>query len=197
MPTHLYRAALRSLLLILAFVLAQAGSLVAQEFSSSTFPPASAFVRPAVPEENAPVDLATSPTDINAVTTEPMLPASPAPVAPVTPFVITVPPRKPGQHPFWDRENRILFAVAGALAAADFCATRANLASGGKELNPVTRMFSGSTPALATNFALETGGTMAISYLFHRTGHHKLERIASFVNIGGSAAAVAYSFAHR
>ena len=52
---------------------------------------------------------------------------------------------------FWDRENRALFTAVGALAAADFCATRANLTSGGRELNPVTRVFSGSTPGLATN----------------------------------------------
>ena len=48
--------------------------------------------------------------------------------------------------------------VAGGFAVADFCVTRANLARGGKELNPVTRVLSGTTAGLATNFALETGG---------------------------------------
>ena len=91
----------------------------------------------------------------------------------------------------------MLFATAGALAATDFCSTRANLASGGKELNPVTRLLSGSTPGLAANFALETSGIVAISYMFHKTGHHKLERITSFVNIGTSATAVACDLAHR
>src|SRR5579863_395033 len=100
-------------------------------------------------------------------------------------------------HVFWDRENRILFAVAGGFAAADFCVTRANLASGGRELNPITRVLSGSTPGLAANFALETGGLIGINYLFHKTGHHKLERMASFVNIGGSAGAVAFGLSHR
>ena len=100
-------------------------------------------------------------------------------------------------HKFWDSENRILFAVAGGFAAADFCVTRANLASGGRELNPVTRVLSGSTPGLAANFALETGALIGINYLFHKTGHHKLERISSFVNIGSSASAVAYGLSHR
>lgn len=39
-------------------------------------------------------------------------------------------------------------------------------------------------PAFA---AIEAGGTLAsvgISYLFHRTGHHKLERWTSYVHIG-------------
>ena len=58
-------------------------------------------------------------------------------------------------------------------------------------------MFSGSTAGLAANFALETASTIGISYLFHKTGHHKLERITSFVNIGNSAGAVAYRLAHR
>ena len=71
------------------------------------------------------------------------------------------------------------------------------LASGGKELNPITRIMSGSTPGLAANFALEASGVMAISYLFHRTGHHELERLTSVLNIGGSVGAVAYGQTHR
>ena len=67
----------------------------------------------------------------------------------------------------------------------------------GRELNPVTRVFSGSTPGLATNLALETSTTIGISYMLHKTGHHKLERITSFVNIGTSAGAVAYGLTHR
>lgn len=84
-----------------------------------------------------------------------------------------------------------------AFSAADFCVTRANLANGGRELNPVTRILSGSTPGLAVNFSLETGSVIGASYLFHKTGHHKLERIVSVANIGGSVAAVAFGLTHR
>ncbi|HLZ40010.1 MAG TPA: hypothetical protein VKQ11_03565 [Candidatus Sulfotelmatobacter sp.] len=133
------------------------------------------------------------------------LPEAPDAVAPVkfepAPFefapVVGVTPRTAGGHRFWDRENRILFAVAGGLAVADFCVTRANLAKGGHELNPVTRVFSGSTPGLAANFALETGGLISVNYLLHKTGHHKLERITSYVNVGSSAGAVAWGLSHR
>ena len=110
---------------------------------------------------------------------------------------ITAAPKLTAEHRFWDRENRILFSVAGGLAVADFCVTRANLANGGKELNPVTRVFSGSTAGLATNFALETGGLISVNYLLHKSGHHKLERITSYVNIGSSAGAVAWGLSHR
>src|SRR5271167_1189065 len=48
-------------------------------------------------------------------------------------------------HRFWDRENSFLFATTAAFNAADFVVTRDNLRGGGQELNPVTRVFSGST----------------------------------------------------
>jgi hypothetical protein len=46
------------------------------------------------------------------------------------------------QHKFWDRQNTILFATHAGLAATDFALTRRNLASGGKELNPIARPFT-------------------------------------------------------
>jgi hypothetical protein len=100
-------------------------------------------------------------------------------------------------HKFWDRENSILFATNAAFSAADFVVTRDNLRSGGQELNPVTRFFSGSTPGLAMNFAGETAGVVGVSYFLHKTGHHKLERVVSMLNIGSSAAAVSFDLAHR
>jgi hypothetical protein len=115
--------------------------------------------------------------------------------APVVPFI--APHEGTESHRFWDGENRFLFAANAGAAAADFYFTHANLASGGRELNPVTRVLSGNTPALATNFALETGGVVAISYLFHRTGHHRLERLTSLVNLGGSVGAVSFDLMHR
>lgn len=127
----------------------------------------------------------------------PTFPASSASPAPAAFVPVIEQPNTPAQHRFWDRENSALFAAVGGFAAADFCSTRSNLASGGKELNPVTRVFAGSTPLLATNFALETASVVGMSYLFHKTGHHKLERLTSFVDIGASAGAVGYSLAHR
>jgi hypothetical protein len=103
----------------------------------------------------------------------------------------------PDHHRFWDRENSFLFATNAALSAADFVVTRDNLRGGGRELNPVTGLFSGSTAGLAANFTGETAGVIGLSYVLHKTGHHRLERLASVVNIGSSAAAVTFDLAHR
>jgi len=102
-----------------------------------------------------------------------------------------------GEHRFWDKKNVALFAASAALSAADFTVTRANLQSGGRELNPVVRVFGRSTAGLAANFIGETTGGIGLSYFFHKTGHHKLERIVSLVNITTSTGAVSYGLTHR
>ncbi len=111
--------------------------------------------------------------------------------------VVIQPRRAETQHKFWDKENRVLFLTSAALSGADFAITRANLQSGGRELNPVVRVFGTSTPGLAANFIGETACVMSLSYLFHKTGHHKLERAVTMVNVGASAGAVTYGLAHR
>jgi len=117
-------------------------------------------------------------------------------VAAATPVTLPAPPIT-GEHRFWDQQNFALFAASAALSAADFAVTRANLQNGGRELNPVVRLFGRSTAGLALNFIGETAGGVGLSYFFHKTGHHKLERIVSLVNIGTSAGAVSYGLAHR
>lgn len=124
----------------------------------------------------------------------------PAPMAPapmVSAFQPATPPEAASRHRFWDRENSLLFATSAAFSAADFVITRDNLRAGGQELNPVTRVFCGSTAGLAVNFAGETVGVVGLSYFFHKTGHHKLERAVSMLNIGASAGAVTFDLAHR
>lgn len=103
----------------------------------------------------------------------------------------------PEEHKFWDAKNNVLFATVAGFDAADFAVTRDNLSHGGRELNPLTRPFSGSTAGLAVNFAAETAGVIGISYMFHKTGHHKLERLAPIMNLGMSAFAVTYGLTHR
>jgi hypothetical protein len=118
-----------------------------------------------------------------------------------TPSPTLTPARPPtlpeASHRFLDRENTFLFATVAAFNTADFVVTRDNLRGGGKELNPVTRVFSGSTAGLAVNFAGETAGVVALSYFFHKTGHHRMERFTSMLNIGSSATAVTFDLAHR
>ena len=100
-------------------------------------------------------------------------------------------------HRFWDRENSCLFAASVAFSAGDFVVTRDNLRAGGQELNPVVNVFGHSSAGLAVNFAGENLGMVGLSYFFHKTGHHKMERAVSMLNIGGSASAVGFGLAHR
>ena len=198
MSNYPFRGVLRSLPIVLALVLMQSGSLFAQEASFAASP--TAFREPRVMDtvETASIEGGPSVAENGIVLAAmPILPASTAALEPMALVPVTVQRIEPTPHAFWDRKNRALFGTVSALAGLDFYATHANLASGGKELNPVTRVFTGSTPGLAANFALETGTVMGISYMFHKTGHHKLERITALVNIGASGAAAGYSLAHR
>jgi hypothetical protein len=102
-----------------------------------------------------------------------------------------------GEHRFWDKRNCAPFVAAAAMNGADFAVTRSNLQSGGQELNPIVRVFGKSTSGLAVNFVGETAGVIGLSYFFHKTGHHRLERVVSIVNIATSAGAVAYGTTHR
>lgn len=132
----------------------------------------------------------------NATPASPIEAANPSPFVEVQPgAMVRVPQEFP--HHFFDRENTVLFGAVAVSATADFFTTRANLASGGRELNPVARMFTSSTPLLAANFGLETAGVIGLSYMLHKTGHHQLERLTSFVDIGSSVGAVGYGLTHR
>lgn len=113
------------------------------------------------------------------------------------PVVAVAQPRVEVTHKFWDKPNKFLFIAAGAGAAADFAVTRANLQSGGRELNPMVRPFGHSSAGLAMNFAGETAAVISLSYFFHKTGHHKMERAVSIVNIASSTSAVSYGLIHR
>jgi hypothetical protein len=148
----------------------------------------------AAPEVNSGNSSSRLPDD--AIIALPVEAAQPSPFVAVQPGANVELPREMVHH-FWDRENAILFGAVAATATADFFTTHANLASGGRELNPITRVFAGSTPTLAANFGLETAGVIGLSYMFHKTGHHRLERLTSFVDIGSSAGAVSYGLTHR
>jgi hypothetical protein len=124
--------------------------------------------------------------------------SSGAPAVAVSPILITTPGNTPERtRRFFDKWNIALFAGSAALDSTDFAVTRSNLQSNGKELNPIVRMFGRSTAGLALNFAGEAAGTVGLSYFFHKTGHYKLERAVSMVNIGATGFAVGYSSSHR
>jgi hypothetical protein len=181
-------------LALILIIFSQPALLMGQQLAVNT--PPEIFTRPTTGSS----EMYPSLTGSAAATTERSALVIRSNMRTITPaLLVSVPTleEKPLEHRFWDRQNRTLFAMNAALAGADFAITQRNLNHSGKELNPLTRMLSGSTPGLAANFAMETGGVIGVSYLFHKTGHHKLERMTSCVNLSASAFAVSYGLAHR
>jgi len=106
-------------------------------------------------------------------------------------------PEAPSRHKFWDRQNKTLFLIHAGVETTDFAITHHNLANGGREMNPLGKSLCQSgTAGQATFFAARTAGTLGISYLFHKTNHHRLERATTMFMISDSAYGVTYSFAH-
>ena len=102
------------------------------------------------------------------------------------------------EHHFWDTANKLLFASHGVLEAVDFGITHHNLSDGGREMDSTAKVLCESgTAGQLVFFGGRMAGVIGISYLLHRTGHHKLERAFPVYASGDSAYGVGYSFAHR
>lgn len=93
----------------------------------------------------------------------------------------TVPLRQ--EHRFWDKKNAWLFAGVGASRALDYSSTL-NLRRRGNNEILVTNDLVDNHAAFAVVEAAGTAVSIGASYLFHRSGHHKLERWTSIVHIG-------------
>lgn len=87
------------------------------------------------------------------------------------------------EHRFWDRKNAWLFAGVGASRALDYSSTL-NLRRRGDREILLTNDLVDNHAAFAVVEAAGTAVSIGASYLFHRSGHHKLERWTSIVHIG-------------
>ena len=96
---------------------------------------------------------------------------------------IEVPVAPVPQHRFWDRENIVLFSGVGVFRGLDYASTRNMLARGREEVLLPDDVVN-NTAGFASLEAAAAMTSVGISYIFHRTGHHKLERWMSFVHIG-------------
>jgi len=106
-------------------------------------------------------------------------PAAPLPEHPQA----TEPAKKPQVHRFWDRTNCWLFAGVLGARYLDFASTLNARRRGLVEVLLNNEIVDNH----AEFAAIEFGGTITsvgASYLFHRTGHHSLERWTSIVHIG-------------
>jgi hypothetical protein len=93
-------------------------------------------------------------------------------------------------HRFFDRPNMTAFGLLGGLVALDGVHTQLMLRTNRyTEGDPLARPFvnHGWQGQLAGS-ALGYGTALSASYMLHRTGHHKIERWATWLFIGAEAA---------
>jgi len=101
---------------------------------------------------------------------------------------------EPAVHTFWDRANIELFSVTAVLRGLDYASTRNFQARGRTEVLLPDDVVNNS----AGFASLEAAGTVAsigVAYLFHRTGHHKLERWVSVTHASVTAFGDARNYA--
>jgi len=98
-----------------------------------------------------------------------------------------------GSHPFWDKDNILLFAGVGAGRALDYASTRHFRERGINEWL-LSNSIVDNKPLLAGIEAAGVAASLGVSYLFHRTGHHKLERWVSIAHIGVAVGASARNY---
>jgi len=137
--------------------------------------------KPAAETKQAALEIS-YPAAPNLMWAEPVLPVIAMPVKP------QLVPEAPS-HAFLDRPAKIRFGLLAVAIAADGITTQHVLNSdGGKEVNPLARPLvvhgaGGQLAASSIGFAFGVG----TSYLLHRTGHHKIERIFQNLAIGVEA----------
>ncbi len=87
-------------------------------------------------------------------------------------------------HPFWDQANtRLLLLNLAAQSLDAYSTQRALRHDNTREFNPLARPFAerGWKGQVAYSYGIGVGGTLAVSYLFHRMGQHKRERITPLI----------------
>ena len=102
---------------------------------------------------------------------------------------VSLPPPQ-SQHRFWDSTNAALFAGVGGARTLDYTSTR-HFRNKGVNESLLTNAIVDNKPLFAAIEVAGVGASIGFSYLFHRTGHHKLERWVSIVHFSvGTAGAV-------
>jgi hypothetical protein len=101
---------------------------------------------------------------------------------------MTVPPHKL-EHRFYDRPAKIELAAAVTLSAFDSAQSCYNVTHKGHENFLPTQSCAGITTMLTA----EVAGQEVLAYMFHRTHHHKLERMVRFISISANLDGIIYS----
>jgi len=86
-------------------------------------------------------------------------------------------------HKFWDTENIWLFTGVGATRILDYASTR-HFRDQGNDEWLLSNSIVDNRPLFVGFELAGTAASIGVSYLFHRTGHHSLERWVSIAHIG-------------
>jgi hypothetical protein len=103
-------------------------------------------------------------------------------------------PKPDAPHAFWDRENILLFSGIAATRALDYASTR-NFQARGRQEILLPRDVVNNSAAFASIEVAGIAASVGISYWFHRTGHHTLERWFSVVHVAATGFGDARNYA--
>ena len=120
---------------------------------------------------------------------EPTFASSLAEVPVVAHAPLVAPPEQPDQHPFFDRQQRFALYAHSGMRIADSIKTCRVLSHGGREDWIPTQSCAG----IAAWQAGSVGVALGVGWLFHKTGHHRLERITPWVGTTASFAGLTKS----
>ena len=104
-----------------------------------------------------------------------------------------VPAAPVSQHRFWDRENILLFSGIAVFRGLDYASTR-NFEARGRQEVLIPDDIVNNSAGFASLEAAGAATSVGISYIFHRTGHHKMERWLSIGHIGVTAFGVGWNY---
>jgi hypothetical protein len=97
-------------------------------------------------------------------------------------------------HRFWDKQNIILFAGVAVARGLDYSSTL-NMRRRGNNEWLLDNATVDNHAEFATIEVATAAASVGLSYIFHATGHHKLERWTSYVHIGVTLAGAGRNYA--
>jgi hypothetical protein len=97
------------------------------------------------------------------------------------------------EHKFWDRKNILLFSGIAVFRGLDYASTR-NFQSRGRQEVLIPDDVANNSAGFASLEAAATATSVGISYIFHRTRHHKMERWLSIGHAGVTVFGVAWNY---
>ncbi len=144
---------------------------------------------PAAAGDDLPVAASTARATAGAVE-----PSAVEPAKPVEPGKPAKLPQSPSKHRFWDKKNIGLFSGIAVTRTLDYTSTR-NMQSRGREEILLPDDVVNNSAGFAALEAAATATSIGISYIFHRTNHHKLERWMSICHISVAGFGAARNYA--